>query len=510
MSQKKFDALVGASKWVAKGLFESVERLGDTALGKPIAEAFTANAKNDLGKGLFYNGGPIGQVIGAGIGFAKTSAAVAKEFFDPRLLKMRKETGVSVMTRDVVADKMKLLESDFAVTTRARYEEAGVASKQITKLKKELKEGPDKNRAEVIKVELEELKALRKETKLSEQEQANYDKLVDAQKIIQGQLNYQVLENSQQGIKSPFLMDTQGKENFYSMAEDFNLENFTKTKYIRQEKTDGVVSDSDMAIFFDRIKNAQGDALETTKAIQMFVKEDGSSRAAGQILNEIAGNKSFKNMAVRKSLTARKKGFETIDDLTDFYIKTIKGTPKYKAANPEDALDMLKFDIIDNKLWYGGSHKSGAYELGGVNTQNYINLEGKMVGIVSDVNDIFKMAMPGGDVALTVSTPNVLDPTKLAREVIKKPKQQELFSDDFFYKQYKDKQALKKQEVSGLLSGENQSIVPDDYMNANQRNIARDVVAYKPPKLNTKEKVVYGAKLGSTYAVADGLFGSSE
>lgn len=304
-------------------------------------------------------------------------------------------------------------------------------------------------------------------------------------------------------------MNTQGKENFYNIAEDFNLENFTKTKYIRQEKTDGVVSDSDMAIFFDRIKKAQGDALETTKSIQMFVKEDASSRAAGQILNEIAGNKSFKNFAVRNALTTRKRGFETIDDLTDFYVKTIKGTPKYKAAKPEDAADMLKFDIIDNKLWYGGSHKSGAYELGGVNTQNYINLEGQMVGIVSDVNDIFKMSMPGGDVALTVSTPNVLNPTKSAREVIKK-EQQELFNDDFFYQQYKDKQALKKQEVSGLLSGENQSIVSDDYMNANQRNIARDVVAYKPPKLNTKDKVVYGAKLGSAYAVADGLFGSSE
>tara|TARA_R110002072_G_scaffold172747_1_gene327168 strand:- start:220 stop:618 length:399 start_codon:yes stop_codon:yes gene_type:complete len=132
-----------------------------------------------------------------------------------------------------------------------------------------------------------------------------------------------------------------------------------------------------------------------------------------------------------------------------------------------------------------------------------------MVGIVSDVNDIFKMSMPGGDVALTVSTPNVLNPTKSAREVIKK-EQQELFNDDFFYQQYLDKQALKKQEVSGLLSGENQAIVPNDYMSANQRNIARDVVAYKPPKLNTKDKVVYGAKLGSAYAVADGLFGSSE
>ena len=509
MSQKKFEAIVGLSKWVGNGLFKSVERLGDSALGKPIAEAFTANAKNDLGKGLFYNGGKVGQVIGAGIGFAKTTAKVAQEFLDPRLLKMRKETGISVMTRDVVADKMKLLESDFAVTTRARVEEAGVASKQISKLKKELKLGPTKNRAEVIAVELEELKALRKKTKLSVQEKANRDKLVDAQKIIQGQLNYQVLENSQQGIKSPFLMNTQGKENFYNIAEDFNLENFTKTKYIRQEKTDGVVSDSDMAIFFDRIKKAQGDALETTKSIQMFVKEDASSRAAGQILNEIAGNKSFKNFAVRNALTTRKRGFETIDDLTDFYVKTIKGTPKYKAAKPEDAADMLKFDIKDNKLWYGDSHKSGAYELGGVNTQNYINLEGQMVGIVSDVNDIFKMSMPGGDVALTVSTPNVLNPTKSAREVIKK-EQQELFNDDFFYQQYLDKQALKKQEVSGLLSGENQSIVPNDYMSANQRNIARDVVAYKPPKLNTKDKVVYGAKLGSAYAVADGLFGSSE
>jgi len=509
MSQKKFEALVGLSKWVAKGLFESTERLGDTALGKPIAEAFTANAKNDLGKGLFYNSGPIGQVLGAGIGFAKTSAAVAKEFLDPRLLKMRKETGVSVMTRDVVADKMKFLESDFAVKTRARVKEVKVINAQINKLKKELKKGPNKNRTKVIDVELEELKVLKKEKKLSTQEDANKTKLADAQKIIQGQLNYQVLENSQQGIKSPFLMNTQGKENFYSMAEDFNLENFTKTKYIRQEKTDGVVSDSDMAIFFDRIKNAQGDALETTKSIQMFVKEDGSSKAAGQILNEITGTKSFKNMAVREALTVRKRSFETIDDLADFYVKTIKDTKAYKAATPEDALDMLKFDIIDNKLWYGGSHKSGAYELGGVNTQNYINLEGKMVGIVSDVNDIFKMGMPGGDVALTVSTPNVLDPTKLASKVIKKPKQQELFSDDFFYQQYLDKQALKKQEVSGLLSGNTQG-VGQDYMNANQRNIARDVVAYKPPKLSTKDKVVYGAKLGSAYAVGDGLFGSSE
>tara|TARA_R110002167_G_scaffold291249_1_gene496096 strand:+ start:4194 stop:5717 length:1524 start_codon:yes stop_codon:yes gene_type:complete len=475
---------------------------------KKTQEAFTANAHNDLNKGLFYGlGGPIGHSIGAAQGLVKTVISTAEEFINPFARKLREETGVSVKTQSVLKNKLKLLDSKKAQKLRDRVAEVRALKADENKIIKALTKESDSKKIldlELKQLDVQELKELKKLTK---KEEDFYEVLTDAEKAMQGQQNYQFLENSQQGKNSKWLQERIGQENYYRKS-DFTLEDYIDTKNIKSWETEGVVSDSDMTILFDRIVAAQGDALEKGKNIQMFVKEDMSSRAAGQLRAEINSYRAAKNNAVYKSLAKRDKGFESTEELSDFFIKSIKDSNKYKKLPKEEKADMLKFDIIDNKLWFGDTHLSGAYELGGVNTQNFIKLDGTMVSVVNDVNDIFKFSMPGGDVGITVSIPyvrNALKKTVKAKEEARLP----FTLTDTPREAFDKSQKLKKEGVAKLLSDDS---VPFKYGGAgpdmqskNQVNIARDIVDYKTAPLTGKEMGVYATKMGVPIGIGTGI-----
>ena len=309
---------------VADGLF--------TKAIKPTLEAFTANAHNDLNKGLFYGlGGPIGKGVGAAQGLVKTVISTAEEFINPFARKLREETGVSVKTQRVLKNKLKLLDSNKAQKLRDRVAEVRALKADENKIIKALTKESDSKKILDLELKLLDVQDQRLLKELTDPELKFKEVLTDAEKILQGQQNYQFLENSQQGINSKWLQERIGKTNYYRKS-DFTLEDYIDTKNIKSWETEGVVSDSDMTILFDRIVKAQGDALNKNKNIQMFVKEDMASRAAGQLRAEINSYRAAKNNAVYKSLAKRDKGFESTEELSDFFIKSIKDSNKYKAS----------------------------------------------------------------------------------------------------------------------------------------------------------------------------------
>lgn len=504
---------VGESLWnkaikpVGSLMGQGLLKVSDTKVGRPVAQSLTANAQNDLGKELFYGGGKVGKAIAATVGGAKTLASAGKELIDPTKLKMRKEIGVSARTQTVMKDKLAFLDSDLAQGIRVRAKEMRGIEGQETKLKNLIKDG-GLNKKEKLDVELKliDIEEIKEARKLTASEQKLKEKITDSEKAMQGQLNWQFLENSQQGINTEWLQKTVGKENYYGKS-NFTVEDFIKTKDIKPWQTNGTVSSDDMATFYNKINIAQKDGIPSGSNVQMFVKEDMSSRAAGNIKNEI--NKfSKKNKALYTSLEKREVPFNSVEDMAEFYKKEVGGD----------------FEIIGNKLWFGDSHKSGAYELGGVNTQNFLDLDGTMVSVVNDVNDLFKLRMPAGDVGITVSTPYVrnplVKPSKVAKKYVtgvkkgqKRPqKEAQKLSDA-----YNSLQKLKKSEVGDMLSGDSNmpgSLSGWDNAGQNKRqiNIARDIAKYKPASLTAEEWAIYVTKmapiLGLTGYSAVGLFSS--
>lgn len=485
---------------------EGLLKVSDTKLGRPVAQSLTANAQNDLGKQLFYGGGKVGKTIAATVGGVKTLASAGKELLDPTKLKMRKEIGVSARTQTVMKDKLSFLDSDLAQGIRVRNKEVRGIVAEENKLEKLLESKLDNKAKLDAELKLIDIKEIKEARKLTTAEQKISEKITDSEKAMQGQLNWQFLENSQQGINTEWLQKTVGKENYYGKS-NFTVEDFIKTKDIKPWQTNGTVSADDMATFYNKINIAQKDGIPSGVNVQMFVKEDMSSRAAGNIKNEI--NKfSKKNKALYKAIDKRESPFNSVEEMAEFYKKEVGGD----------------FEIIDNKLWFGDSHKSGAYELGGVNTQNFLDLDGTMVSVVNDVNDLFKLRMPAGDVGITVSTPYVrnalVKPSKVARKYVtgvkkgqKRPKKEAQKLSDA----YNSLQKLKKSEVGAMLSGD--SNMPGSLsgwanagQNKRQINIARDIAKYKPASLTAEEWAIYVTKmapiLGLTGYSAVGLFSS--
>ena len=177
-----------ATKLVAKGLMKTIDSAplpkGTSALGfapqKSIAESLAANAQNDLSRELYYSNNPILKTLGEVTGLGKTIYSSTLEQLDPRLLKMRREEGISHRTKKQVSSglsEISMIRSDLKSADLLHR-----PTKELTK---------------------EELK-IRKELK---------DREKAASKTIGGQILYQQLQTKQQGTPSRILDETLLPEN---------------------------------------------------------------------------------------------------------------------------------------------------------------------------------------------------------------------------------------------------------------------------------------------------------
>jgi len=416
-------SLFGAlTKVVAKGLMKTLDSpplpKGTSALGfapqKSIAESLAANAQNDLNRALYYSDNPIKKTLGEVIGAGKTIYSSTLEQLDPRLLKMRREEGISHRTKKQVSSglaELDMIRSDLKADDLIHRRGRDSIGLEILRPKKELTK--------------EELK-IRKELK---------DREKAASKTIGGQILYQQLQTKQQGTPSRILDETLLPENFAAWGVlkeadgTINLQDFINIKNIKGWETEGVWGNKRMATALDKIMEIQGDAIPEDRALRFFVRQDYASGATGNLVYESTSGP--RTRAISRFLRDEGKIYKDIWEMSADIGKALHENPKYfvkrvkknklgfpvmrKNRSGKRVEDTEKvpvgvggqFEVKDGVIWFDDSYKSSDYSLGGVNTLNFIERDGTRGTILSDVHDIAGAGMPSGEAAITFSLPKV-------------------------------------------------------------------------------------------------------
>ena len=394
-----------ATKLVAKGLMKTIDSAplpkGTSALGfapqKSIAESLAANAQNDLSRELYYSNNPILKTLGEVTGLGKTIYSSTLEQLDPRLLKMRREEGISHRTKKQVSSKLDELDLYRSVRNETPKSELSKEEKELNKI-------------------------------IQNKEKA-------ASKTIGGQILYQQLQTKQQGTPSRILDETLLPENFAAWGVlkeadgTINLQDFINIKNIKGWETEGVWGEKRMATALDKIMEIQGDAIPEDRALRFFVRQDYASGATGNLVYESTSGP--RTRAIARFLRDEGKIYKDIWEMSADIGKALHENPKYfttrvkknklgfpvmrKNRNGKWVEEKEKvpvevgnqFEVRDGVIWFDDSYKSSDYSLGGVNTLNFIERDGTRGTILSDVHDIAGAGMPSGEAAITFSLPKV-------------------------------------------------------------------------------------------------------
>ena len=396
-----------ATKLVAKGLMKTIDSAplpkGTSALGfapqKSIAESLAANAQNDLSRELYYSNNPILKTLGEVTGLGKTIYSSTLEQLDPRLLKMRREEGISHRTKKQVSSKLDELDLYRSVRNETPKSELSKEEKELNKI-------------------------------IQNKEKA-------ASKTIGGQILYQQLQTKQQGTPSRILDETLLPENFAAWGVlkeadgTINLQDFINIKNIKGWETEGVWGEKRMATALDKIMEIQGDAIPEDRALRFFVRQDYASGATGNLVYESTSGP--RTRAIARFLRDEGKIYKDIWEMSADIGKALHENPKYfvkrvkknklgfpvmrknrngkwveeKEKVPVGVGGQFEVDRLDNVIWFDDSYKSSDYSLGGVNTLNFIERDGTRGTILSDVHDIAGAGMPSGEAAITFSLPKV-------------------------------------------------------------------------------------------------------
>ena len=548
-------SLFGAlTKVVAKGLMKTLDSpplpKGTSALGfapqKSIAESLAANAQNDLSRELYYSNNPILKTLGEVTGLGKTIYSSTLEQLDPRLLKMRREEGISHRTKKQVSSGLSEIDM-----IRSDLKSADLLHRPTKELTKE------------------ELK-IRKELK---------DREKAASKTIGGQILYQQLQTKQQGTPSRILDETLLPENFAAWGVlkeadgTINLQDFINIKNIKGWETEGVWGNKRMATALDKIMEIQGDAIPEDRALRFFVRQDYASGATGNLVYESTSGP--RTRAIARFLRDEGKIYKDIWEMSADIGKALHDNPKYftkrvkknklgfpvmrkdRSGKRIEETEMVpvevgsQFEVRDGVIWFDDSYKSSDYSLGGVNTLNFIERDGTRGTILSDVHDIAGAGMPSGEAAITFSLPKVsnihvnkgnnqtqaaynkkvedtikrmggktLDKRNIGRAATKKTKQtperleQLRQGRDIEERRARVEAIIPRalEDIGQTYKGAYLKLVQDykaGTLSVPQTKVARDIQAldYKLSDLTLKDWIEYLGKIGMGVGVGVGLFG---
>ena len=507
----------------------------NTRAGKPLAQSVAANLVNDL-TGFYGTKASQGASIAGGA--AKTLYSMIIEQANPKVLKLRRDLGISHRTQKVAKDVGNKLRSEKGLSDKAKVALKRKLSNNITRHRNYLKvlEGnktPSKqeqtkldkarwnNQTEHIKKDLINV------------ERAEVLKLVDDMeaiggveavlktarelnkqgKIWQGQAAQQHLHNVMQDRPSPILAEKLMPEQFHGEIVPLTKKNFVEISKFESPNTADVPARIRVKAY-DLAKEAWGKEFPKGEAL-MAVRKTMPSKASGDLLNEI-GRGSYNDTLMRRVFKKHKSFRGTspkkaIEKMKQAFLKELpakdgkKSTWEYenifiiRVKNPNDpsGFSKIKFEVTKDGIWHGDSFKSSAHELGGVNVQTLIKPNSEALHLISDIQDLKGIPIPAGKELVVFSTilkqrytggHSVL--TKAEEESIKVAKE------------------VGKVERNKLFEGE----LPKPIGGMNERQVALmdEIAALKPDNLTMDEWIEYVTKLGLVSAsgvIGHGLFG---
>ena len=507
----------------------------DTRVAKPLAHSVAANLVNDL-TGFYGTKASQGASIAGGA--AKTMYSMIIEQANPKVLKLRRDLGISHRTQKVAKDVGNKLRSEKGLSDKAKVALKRKLSNNITRHRNYLKvlEGnktpskqeqtkldkarwnnqPEQIKKDLINVERAEVLKLVDDMEAIGGVEAvlkTSRKLNKQGKIWQGQAAQQHLHNVMQDRPSPILAEKLMPEQFHGEIVPLTKKNFVEISKFESPNTADVPARIRVKAY-DLAKEAWGKEFPKGEAL-MAVRKTNPSIASGDLLNQI-GRGSYNDTLMRRIFDKHKSFRGTspkkaIEKMKQAFLKELpakdgkKSTWEYenifiiRVKNPNDpsGFSKIKFEVTKDGIWHGDSFKSSAHELGGVNVQTLIKPNSEALHLISDIQDLKGIPIPAGKELVVFSTilkqrytggHSVL--TKAEEESIKVAKE------------------VGKVERNKLFEGE----LPKPIGGMNERQVALmdEIAALKPDNLTMDEWIEYVTKLGLVSAsgvIGHGLFG---
>ena len=521
----------------------------NTRVAKPLAHSVTANLVNDL---TGFYGTRASQRASIAGGVAKTLYSMIIEQANPKVLKLRRDLGISHRTQKVARDVGNKLRSEKGLSDKAKVALKRKLSNNITRHRNYLKvlEGnktpskqeqtkldkarwnnqPEQIKKDLINVERAEVLKLVDDMEAIGGVEAvlkTSRKLNKQGKIWQGQAAQQHLHNVMQDRPSPILAEKLMPEQFHGEIVPLTKKNFVEISKFESPNTADVPARIRVKAY-DLAKEAWGKEFPKGEAL-MAVRKTNPSIASGDLLNQI-GRGSYNDTLMRRIFDKHKSFRGTspkkaIEKMKQAFLKELpakdgkKSTWEYenifiiRVKNPNDpsGFSKIKFEVTKDGIWHGDSFKSSAHELGGVNVQTLIKPNSEALHLISDIQDLKGIPMPAGKELIVFSTilkqrytggHSIL--TKAEEESIKVAKEAG--------KVERNKLFEEKNIMESMRTGDKPAMPePIGGMNARQVALMDEIAALKPDNLTMKEWMEYIAKVGlvgaGTGAAGYGLFG---
>lgn len=352
------------------------------------AQKVMANVQNEI-PGFYASANPAAQVATVAKTIPQDIINIGKAYYDPSSRALQTNSNISVADQRATNKAIKVSEE---VTPKVAALEARM--KELRAVKNG-KLPSSENMAEHRRLE-EEVSNLRSTAS-------------QAAKVAMGQLNqsrsftnqyFGPTEERATGLKS--ILDNIDKVDHVRTFKQFNVDD-----YIKEVGDIADIDKKDMVAMFDEIKTMQN--MDPTKPYQMNIRR-ANTGSAGNI------DPGMKGMVYRSTIAEKGVADLNLTGIKNsvFSGKTFTSDKKFldklqeagvRVLNPEEVLKG-RAAIIK------GSTKTDAYEMGGVGVVTSIDKKGKVVSIVNDEHDLFKLKLPGGDRYMNVSTPLVYELVK--------------------------------------------------------------------------------------------------
>ena len=521
----------------------------NTRAAKPLAHSVAANLVNDL-TGFYGTRASQGASIAGGA--AKTLYSMIIEQANPKVLKLRRDLGISHRTQKVARDVGNKLRSEKGLSDKAKLALKKKLSNNITRHRNYLKvlEGnktPSKQEQTKLDTAMWNNQPEQTKKDLINIERATVLKLVDDMeaiggvkalrqtakelnkqgKIWQGQAAQQHLHNVMQDRPSPILAEKLMPEQFHGEIVPLNKKNFVEISKFESPNTSDVPARIRVKAY-DLAKESWGKEFPKGEAL-MAVRKTNPSIASGDLQNQI-GRSSYNDTLMRTKIFNKYKSFrgtspqKAIEKMKQAFLKELpakdgkKSTWEYenifiirvKNPNEPSGFSKIKFEVTKDGIWHGDSFKSSAHELGGVNVQTLIKPNSEAIHFISDVQDLKGIRMPAGKDLIVFSTalkqrytgaPSVL--TKAEEESIKVAKEAGKVERNKLFEEQNIMESMRTGDAPAMPK-------PIGGMNERQVALMDEIAALKPDNLTMDEWIEYVTKLGLVSAsgvIGHGLFG---
>ena len=517
----------------------------NTRAAKPLAQSMAANLVNDL---TGFYGTKASRDASLAVGAVKTLSSMLIEQANPKVLKLRRDLGISHRTQKVARDVGNKLRSEKGLSDKAKVALKKKLSNNITRHRNYLKvlEGnktPSKQEQTKLDTAMWNNQPEQTKKDLINIERAEVLRLVDdvegiggvaavrqtakeinkQGKIWQGQAAQQHLHNVMQDRPSPILAEKLMPEQFHGEIVPLNKKNFVEISKFESPNTSDVPARIRVKAY-DLAKESWGKEFPKGEAL-MAVRKTNPSIASGDLQNQI-GRSSYNDTLMRR-VFKKHKSFrgaspqKAIEKMKQAFLKELpakdgkKSTWEYenifiirvKNPNEPSGFSKIKFEVTKDGIWHGDSFKSSAHELGGVNVQTLIKPNSEAIHFISDVQDLKGIRMPAGKDLIVFSTalkqrytgaPSVL--TKAEEESIKVAKEAGKVERNKLFEEQNIMESMRTGDAPAMPK-------PIGGMNERQVALMDEIAALKPDNLTMKEWIEYISKVGLVGAGGYGLFG---